>query len=696
MSLDLGTTTHAIAALFLFLLIAAQLRVWSQGTSSFVLLGATCVTFVWVVLLILQQDIPVAVFYVIPIVEVVKNLSWFALLLSILGIRKLFFARFRDNRDYRELLGVTIICLGVPIALLCYIVYRLTATDTLLFFPQFGGRPVQVGFLMVAIVGLALLEQVIRNTRYHHVWHLKFLCISLGVLFAYDVFLYSNAILFNRVQYTFWEARGGVTALMVPLIAISVLRTRQLPIQLNISRRLVFHTGVLMAAGIYLLLMASVGFYIRNVPGEWGVAFQIMFWVISLTMLLLLMFSGKLRSVVKGYINRHLFSSKFDYREEWLRISNTLSRVSPDETLPERAILALADIVESPGGALWLTSNDYHYDQVAHVEMEWFQDSSLTRRDYLIEYLSGINQMAVYNDPELGPDPKQLPEWLKQTRKVWLIVPLLLHERLLGFVLLKEPRVEFDLTWEDFDLMKAAGQQAASYLAQMVASDALSEVRQFSAFNQVSAFVVHDIKTLNSQLSLLVRNAEKHKTNPSFIEDMIKTTQHAVSKMDVLLKHFRNEANSVASGSDQPLDLVSLVRSVVAAQSDRKPVPQFSGGPQRITILANGAELASSIGHLIRNAQDASAEDSLVEVKVDVSGESARVIVRDSGSGMTQEFINTRLFKPFDSTKGLTGMGIGVFQCRATVRRLDGDLTVVSQPGEGTTFTISLPLYQED
>jgi putative PEP-CTERM system histidine kinase len=260
--------------------------------------------------------------------------------------------------------------------------------------------------------------------------------------------------------------------------------------------------------------------------------------------------------------------------------------------------------------------------------------------------------------------------------------------------MLKESRAEFELVAEDFELMNAVSQQAASYLAQMIASEELIEAKQFSAFNQVSAVVVHDLKTLNSQLSLMVGNAEKHKNNPSFIEDMIKTTEHAVHKMSFLLEHFRRD-ELVDNPDTQALNLVSLLKEVVESHQKLRPLPVLNCSETEIVVLGNETELKSSIGHLVQNAQEATPDENAVDIDLLLSGDKAKIVISDTGAGMTEDFINTQLFKPFESTKGLTGMGIGVYQCRATIRKLRGDLQVTSEPGKGSSFTAILPLHRD-
>ena len=99
--------------------------------------------------------------------------------------------------------------------------------------------------------------------------------------------------------------------------------------------------------------------------------------------------------------------------------------------------------------------------------------------------------------------------------------------------------------------------------------------------------------------------------------------------------------------------------------------------------------------HLIQNAIEATPKDGQVLVRLSRQESNAIVEVKDTGHGMSEEFIRERLFKPFDSTKA-AGMGIGVFEIREYVRELEGHLEVTSQPSNGTTFRVILPLHFQD
>jgi putative PEP-CTERM system histidine kinase len=285
-------------------------------------------------------------------------------------------------------------------------------------------------------------------------------------------------------------------------------------------------------------------------------------------------------------------------------------------------------------------------------------------------------------------DKLALPAWLSGLDRARLVVPLIMHESLLGFVVLSQPRSRIVLDWEVTDLLKIAGNQAASYLAQQQTANALMVARQFESFNRMSTFIVHDLKNLIFQLSLLVANAEKHKNNPEFQKDMMETLDNSVKKMKLLL-HKLNSSDSIEGPA--PLSLDKLLSQAVALKSQFDPKPTLDLADTGLTLLANWGRMERVVGHLIQNAIEACGRDGRVLVRLRRDGANAVIEVSDNGTGMSQEFIRDRLFKPFETTKS-AGMGVGVFESREYVQELGGHLEVKSTEGEGTSFIITLPL----
>ena len=251
---------------------------------------------------------------------------------------------------------------------------------------------------------------------------------------------------------------------------------------------------------------------------------------------------------------------------------------------------------------------------------------------------------------------------------------------------------QIKLNWEDYDLLKLIANQSAQSLYLSEAERTLRASQQFQAFNQVSAFVAHDIKTVTAQLKLLHRNAQVHGPNPEFFEDLVDTLAHSVERMEKLQGQLREVEKPVSAA----VPLAQLLAGLEANFRNHSPQPQFRDETTIPTPVSDPDRLASALTHLISNAIDATDAKGTVTVRCSEEGRWLVIEVEDTGAGMSQSFIRNDLFEPFASTKGLTGMGLGAYQAREYVRNLGGDLEVRSRVGEGSCFTVRLPREGQD
>src|SRR5690606_5606242 len=182
---------------------------------------------------------------------------------------------------------------------------------------------------LLSLVGMLLVEHLYRNTSPQQRWSLKFLCLGLGAAFAFDFYLFSDAMLFRSVNADIWSARGVVVAIIAPLLAVSAARNPTWSLDVSVSRQFVLHSTTLLAAAGYMLVMATAGYYIRFFGGTWGGLLQVTFLFGAGVVLVLALFSGTLRARIKIFLSKHFFSYRYDYREEWLRFTQTLSDTQP-------------------------------------------------------------------------------------------------------------------------------------------------------------------------------------------------------------------------------------------------------------------------------------------------------------------------------------------------------------------------------
>lgn len=280
--------------------------------------------------------------------------------------------------------------------------------------------------------------------------------------------------------------------------------------------------------------------------------------------------------------------------------------------------------------------------------------------------------------------------WLLTNPAAWLVIPLIVGNGLIGFVLLVRPRTPVSLNWEVRDLLKTAARQAAGFLAQMHATEALLEARKFDAFNRMSAFVVHDLKNIITQLSLMLKNAQRLRDNPEFQQDMLHTVESSLEKMRQMMAQLR-EGDRPVTGATSGVDLSAVLARVESMARGRGRALEVQIIDQ-VATRGHTERLERVLGHVVQNALEATPVSGRVWVCLQKSGGRASVTVGDTGTGMSPEFIQNQLFRPFTSTKQ-SGMGIGTYESHQYIKELGGSIAVESTLGQGTVVTILLPLF---
>jgi len=547
---------------------------------------------------------------------------------------------------------------------------------------------IDLGAVLLALVAVVGLFQTAGESER---WSLKFLCFPLGALFAYDLFLYTQAMAIALPDDAFLQVRGPLHALAMPLVGFAAWRQKAWRKQFTVSRQAALYSITLIGLGLYLLLVAAAALAIeRLAPGE-TTSLQVVLLFAAGLLIAFLLSSGRARAKIKFFVGRHFYERKYDYAHEWRKFMQTLAVEEDATPLELRVIRACADLLEVPGGALWnleqgspQLSAIWNYRAptpgFTDIDEAVFKDS-----EGEFQPLSGA---ALAASP-LGRDPQ-----------AWVAVPLPHGTELAGFILLAHPRAKHELEREDTELVMLVARQCASFLAEKRAASELEENRQFVRFNRQYAFVAHDIKNIISQLSVMLRNFERHGDNPEFREDMLETIANAVDRLQKLVDRLKRLSAGESSGETRErlcaYELISAEIKRRKADSEQGNLTLSAGDrAKEAEIRTAGERLVGVFGHLLSNAQEASGDQGRVHVHLDVAGRNLVIDIADDGEGMSLDFIRDRLFTPFQSTKS-GGFGVGAYQCREFAREHGGDLEVVSSPGSGTTMRLRLPLAVDD
>lgn len=548
------------------------------------------------------------------------------------------------------------------------------------------------GALLLPVFALILLEQVFRNVTEDSLWNIKPLCLGLAGTFMFDLYLFSQAVLFNHPDADALSIRGLVHTLVVPLLVLSMSRRSDWLTHIQLSPKAAFHSATLLLAGVYLLFISSVGYYVRYFGGEWGRALQLALVFLALIVWVVLALSGSTRSKLKVFLSKHFFHYRFDYRVEWLQFTRALSTQNSPQEMGQQVIRGLADMLESPAGGLWLKARG---EQAFTQSARWNLAQTHEKEDAnspLCQFITDsgwVVNLEEFRSYSHRYGQLKLPGWLLEMAHAWLVVPLLVDHELIGFCVLASARTRVDVNWEVNDLLKTAGQQAASFLAQIQATEALLEARKFDSFNRMSAFVVHDLKNIVAQLSLMMKNAKRLGDNPEFQQDMVMTVENSLERMRQLMLQLHERA-----APPGPVMGVNLVRIIhrIASVAERRGRPLDLRIHEPVVTRGHEERLERILGHVVQNALDATDPGGQVWLTLERANGQARIVVGDSGHGMSQHFIQNRLFKPFQTTKP-AGMGIGAYESFQYVQELGGRIEVDSALGKGTTVSLLLPLF---
>lgn len=545
--------------------------------------------------------------------------------------------------------------------------------------------------LLVAIGGLVLLHNLYLGAATATRQVLRWPSSALAAMWLFDLNFYAIAYLSGSAPALLTAMRGLVAAVFA---AVMVLGARKASAQLRFqpSRAVAFQSISLILIGCYLISLFALAQWLGSADGATSARFQIAFVAAAIALTVLVAPSRRMRAWLRITLLKHLFQHRYDYREEWLRFTRTIGQVggSHQAALEERVVKAIADMTDSPGGLLLRPAESGGLQLAARWEWPTADVPAVAMSAELVAALEKQTLIVEFDDQRQQQGERQLdiPAWIVDDARAWALVPLLHFDRLVGLVVLARPVQGRRLDWEDFDLFRVAGQQVASYLAEHGSQEALAEAGRFDDFNRRIAFVMHDIKNLASQLSLLARNAELHADNPEFRSDMLITLRNAADKLNALLARLSRYGAHTAENCG-PLRADQIALRIVDQFKAVHPIELVRS--EKCEVRASAEPLEQALSHLVQNAIDASTLGTPVFISVTCDGMSAHVEVVDSGSGMTPEFVRNKLFKPFISSKP-GGFGIGAYEARELIRAMNGSLEVESREGLGSRFVIRLPL----
>lgn len=673
MSLSASFYTHAAAALG-YAIFVGLLVGWGERSRLRAVMGvAAGLTSAWGVAWA-AYDLGLAQGWMAALAGSLRDGGWLAVILAVLAT-----GREKDAIWWR-LLAATAIIVAVDAVF--------TATNLNLGVVTGITVDYQITRIVTTILGLILLENLLRNVSADEFWAVKSLGIGLTAVFVFNLVFRIPQFLTHIADEGLVAAQPVVFLIALPLFVVSAVRSPSLKLNVHSSRRIVFHTATLVAAGILLQGTALAAYYIRSYGGTTATILSVLLIFSVSVAFAVAITSGRFRSALRTFISENFFSYKYDYRFEWQKFIQSLSAWD-DGGIAMRVLRTLSELMDTPGGALW--SYRERWNQFMPVA-QWSlltELAPLSADDAAVKVFD--DEKVAYLDLGSAQDAVAAAPWRERFPDAWMVIPLRYRSALAGIAVLNPPRAKKNLNWEDRNLIALVSMQLAAYLVQEETAQALADARQLEDFNKRIAFILHDIKNTIGQLSLIARNAEQFGDNAEFRKDMVLTIEHSVGKLHELLARLRGETGALPSPAAEGTNLTAVVADFVARKRAIGMDIRMGDTEQpAFVLLTDRNAFLNVLEHVVTNAVEATPSGSPVRVRIEDGGGRVRVNVDDKGAGMTPQFIAKELFRPLRTTKG-KGMGIGAYQAKETMRELGGDIEVSSTVGKGTTITLLLP-----
>lgn len=541
-------------------------------------------------------------------------------------------------------------------------------------------------FLVLSAMALGSLEQLVRNSNVGR--FIKLIAVSLSLLFATYIAYYAVTLIVKASLQELWLARAAVLMIVCSFIVLAGLlfhRERDYHANIGFSRPVMFYGTSTLIVSIGLVVIGIGSYYVQLFKGMWSLYFYALLVGSCLLSIAALFFSSTLRSTLRVWVSKHFFSHKYDYRKEWITSIRALASAQDFESLHKASFNVLASAVNAEAGEIKLNTGSSYETVYTHnashsqgIALDHPAIAFMAEQGWVFTPKQQNNALAEGND--------LLPDWLVAPNGPDLIVPLRANSQIIGLALLTNCKMPYGINWEDLDVIKTLGREVASHMLVYMQQEDLSDRRQLDAYNKMTAFVMHDLNNVAAQLRLLSKNAEKHKTNPAFVDDMVMTVSNSAARMQKLIQRFSQpvQGNNASFGLNE-----ALQEAAERCANSRLPIQITLNATDR-KVQSDKESFIMAVQHLLKNAQEASVDGQSVELTTYDTDHTLVIEVRDFGKGMTAEFINKQLFKPFNTTKVGKGMGIGVYLTREFFAEMNGKMRVESAPGEGTRFVIEL------
>lgn len=558
-------------------------------------------------------------------------------------------------------------------------------------------------FWIIISVGILMnLERTFRHSAGHIRWQTKFIFVGAAGIFGIRLFTQSQALLFQGIDTGLFVVNLGALFIADIFILRSLSRGKPMAASIQLSHQFLYTSFTIIIVGIYFIALGVLAWI--SVHFEWLKNINLIIFLVFVTVigLAVILLSDRLRMKRKRFISRHLKRPIYDYQKIWENFTDRTTSITNTSDLCQAIVKIVSETLEILSVTIWLV--DEKQERLVFGGSTVYTEAQAGNLNLFAK--GGTDLIRAMANQILPVDlNKQHDNWVEDLTQTYeqetkesrirYCVPLNTAGQLIGIMTLSEKVFYEPLTFEESDLIKTISDQAASSLLNIQLSESLRQSKELEAFQTMSAFFMHDLKNLASKLSLVTQNLPLHIDNPEFRADALKTISQSVVKINNMSSRLAL-LNRKVELILKETDVNALLKIAVAdAKKFIKTSIHQSFDANLPGLQIDQEQLYKVLENLLMNAYDAAGPDGQIAVSSCIKNNWAVISVSDNGCGMAREFMEKRLFRPFQTTKK-QGMGIGLYHCKTIVDAHGGKLNVESEEGKGTTFEILLPIKKSE
>lgn len=555
-----------------------------------------------------------------------------------------------------------------------------------------------IAMLAVVVASFMHLEKTFRASIGLSRWRIKYVFFGIGAILAVKLYSLSQDIIYtgHTIRH---DLLNSVTLLFSCLLmGFGYFRAGFSSIDLYPSTSVLRGSLTLAVAGAYFILVGLMAKVVEKLDNASGFPLQAMLLLIGGVGFVVLLSSDRYRTALHRFVSRHFRRPEHDYRRVWNEFTNKTSSVIEAAVLAKRA----ADVIAANFHVLGVDVFLFNQERMAMERL-----ASTDREGNLhCSFEIGSDDWSELLKRETMFDLERVEQdWAEELRNrsasrfahggARMAVPLTVGERFVGMIVLKDRVNGYPYSEEEAELLKCLGDQLAVGLMNASLAEELVRAKELEAFQSVATFFVHDLKNAANSLSLMLQNLPIHFDDPEFRKDAIRAVGRSVDRINDMVAKL-GALREETSLKREMCSLPELCSAVIHGQLSGS----LAGGWIEETyenvpeLQLDRDKISSVVVNLLMNAYEATGVDRKVNLTVKAEGDSVVLRVSDNGSGMSDDFIRERLFRPFDTTKS-KGLGIGVFQCKKIIESHGGVIRVASRVGMGTQFEARFPLVKE-